>query len=110
MSVMTDVQTVAANATVDNVLAGKVHEFLPKDSIVRVLLSAAAAGVRASLLVGEASVVDDQEVSDSNRFPISPDDMMAEAAGFGGDRLLLKLRNTTGAGIAVKMHTTVEPA
>lgn len=110
MSVMTDVQSVAANAKIDNVLAGKVHEFLPEDSIIRVLASADAVGVRASLLVGESVLIDDQEMSNSNRYPINPDDLLAEGAGFGADRLKLSLRNTTGAAIVVKTQVTIEPA
>lgn len=110
MSVMTDVRSVAANATVENVLAGKVHEFLPEDSIIRLLAAAAAVGMRASLLVGESVLVDDQELSDSNRFPINPDDLLAEGAGFGADRLVLRLRNTTAGAIVTKTQVIVEPA
>lgn len=110
MSVMTDVQTVAANATIDNILAGKVHEFLSEDSILRLAMSAAAIGLRASLLIGAEVLVDDQEVSSSARFPTFSDDLLAEGAGFGGDRLILRLRNTTGAGILTKSMLSVEPA
>ena len=110
MSVMSDNRSVAANATVENVLAGKLHEFLPEPSIITAAIAAAAVGVRASLLIGGESVMQDQEVSDSNRFPITPDDIIAQGAGFDTDRLILSLRNTTGAAIIVKTMVTVEPA
>lgn len=110
MSVMTDVVTVAANGTVDNVLAGKVHEFLSEDSIMRLAISAAAIGLHASMLVGAEVLVDDQEVSSSARFPTFADDLLAEGAGFAGDRLILRLRNTTGAGILTKSMLSIEPA
>jgi len=110
MSVMTDNQSVAANATVDNVLAGKVHEFLSEDSIIRLAASAAAVGLNASLLIGAEVLVDDQEISSSNRFPTFSDDLLAEGAGFGGDRMILRLRNTTGAAIIVRTMLSVEPA
>lgn len=110
MSVMTDVRSVAANASVENILAGKLHEFLPEASIVTVAVAAAAVGMFASCLIGGESVVNDQEVSDSNRFPISPDDIFVQGAGFGGDRLLVGLRNSTAGAIVVKTQVTIEPA
>jgi len=110
MSIMSDNQSVAANATVLNALAGKVHEFLSEDSIVRAYVSAAAVGLNVSLLIGAEVLVDDQEVSSSNRFPLIPDDLLAEGAGFQADRLILRYRNTTGAAIIVRSLVNVEPA
>lgn len=108
--VMNDVSTVAANATTANLFAGKLAEFLAENSIIRLFASAAAVGVFATLLIGESVLVDDQEISNSNRFPIKPDDLLDEGAGFGGDRLILRFRNSTGAGIVVKSRAEVEPA
>jgi len=109
MAVMTDVRSVAANTTLENILAGKVHEFLQENSVVRVFLSAAAVGVNASFLVGSESQVQDQEVSDSNRFPQDPEDFLTESGGLESDRLLISLRNTTGAAIVVKTRVSIEP-
>ena len=110
MSVMTDNQSVGANTTIQNILSGKLHEFLPEASIVTVAISAAAVGLNASVLIGGESVMQDQETSSSNRFPISPDDIIAQGAGFESDRLVVSLRNTTGAAIIVRSMVTVEPA
>lgn len=107
--VMTDVTTVPANSTTANLLAGKIAEFLAEDSVIRLFISAAAVGVFATLLVGDSTVVDDQEVSDSNRFPIKPDDLVDEGAGFEKDRIILRLRNSTGAGIVSKSRVEIEP-
>lgn len=107
--VMTDVQTVAANAVVDNILAGKVGEFLTEESIVRVFIAAAAAGIRVSFLVGSEAIVQDQEMSDVNRFPQDPEDFLGESGGLPGDRVLISLRNTTGAGVVVRTRITTEP-
>lgn len=109
MSMMTDVQTVGANATVENILAGKVHEFLPERSSVMAYIAAAAAGLRATLLIGGETVLQDQEVSAADRFPIRPDDLVGRGAGFGGDRLILSLRNTTGSTIVVRSLVDVAP-
>lgn len=110
MSVMTDVQTIAANVTVKNILAGKVHEFLPEPSVVTIDASADVVGMNMSVLIGGEVLVDDQEVSNSARFPIEPDDRVAQGAGFGGDRMIVRLRNTTAGNIVIKTKVTVEPA
>jgi len=109
MPVMTDNQSVAANVTIENILAGKVAEFLSENSLIRVFISAAATGMNTSFLVGTESQVQDQEISSSNRFPQDPEDFLAESGGLEGDRILISLRNTTGAAIIVRTRISIEP-
>lgn len=109
MAVMTDVRSVAGNTVVENVLSGKLHEFLQEDSIVRLAAVASAVGIRVTLLVGGEAVIQDQEISGANRFPVEPDDIVAEGAGVGGDRLVLSLRNTTAGALTVNSKLTTEP-
>ena len=106
---MTDTRSIAANTQVDNIIAGKLHEFLGEDSVVRLAATASGPGMRTSFLVGGEATVQDQEISDANRFPIIPDDIIAEAAGFVGDRILVSMRNTTGAAITIEVAIDVEP-
>lgn len=109
MARMTDSRSIAANAQVDNVIAGKLHEFLGEDSVIRLLATASAAGMRVSFLVGGEAIVQDQEISRVARFPIFPEDIVAEGAGFQGDRILISMRNTTGAAITVDTVVDIEP-
>ncbi len=106
---MSDRQSVGANAVVANALAGKLHEFLSEDSLVRLYAVAAAVGLNVSLLVGGESLVQDQEVSSAGGFAIIPDHFVAEGAGFEGDRLVLSYRNTTAAAIIVTSIVDTEP-
>lgn len=108
--IMTDRQSVAANATVANVLAGKVAEFLSGPSVVRLYCTGSAVGLNLTFLVGNESIVQDQEISAANRFPIVPDDYMAESGGMAGDRVIASFRNTTGAAIVAFTRIEVEPA
>lgn len=110
MAVMSDRQSVAANATVQNVLTGKVHEFLSQPSVVRVYAAASAVGLNTSFLVGNESIVQDQEISAANRFPLVPDDFVAESGGIPGDRIIISYRNTTAAAITAFTRVEVEPA
>lgn len=106
MPVMTDRQSVAANATVQNVLAGKIGEFLANGGSVVLYATASAVGLNVSLIVGGAVIVDDQEVSAQNRMPLVPDDFVGAAGGMQSDRVIVRLRNTTGG--AITAFTRVE--
>lgn len=108
MPSMTDRQLVAANATVTNVLAGKIFEFAPQNSVVTLLATASAVGLNISFLIGGEVKLDDQEISAANRFPISPDDFLARGGAFKGDRIVVRLRNTTGAGITAFTKVDVD--
>ncbi len=106
---MSDIRTVAANAIVDNILTGKIHEFASRPSVVRLLMTGAAAGMFTSFLIGGEAVVQDQEIGAANRFPLDPDDFFAEFGASVGDRIVVQLRNSTGAGIIVRSVVDVSP-
>jgi len=112
MPVMTDAnRSVAANTTVDNVLAGKLEEFLRAPSQITLHAIAQAVGVRISLVVGGEVALDDQEISARAGAiaTIIPDDYVVSTAGFANDRLILRLRNTTGAAIVVNSRLETNP-
>jgi len=106
---MTDRQSVAANATVQNVFAGNLNEFLQANSLVNLYASAAAVGLNLTLIVGDEIFLDDQEVSAQNRMPLVPDDLVVQAAGFQGDRVIVRYRNTTGAAIVAFARVDMIP-
>jgi hypothetical protein len=92
--------SVAANGTTTNRVAGMTHEFLAGAAALVFAAAAAAVGLNTSLLVAGIAIVDDQAVSQANRFPIIPDDIVA-SENVGGGRIILRFRNTTGAAIIV---------
>lgn len=100
--------SVAANTTTLNQLAGDLYEFLPADALVTLLAAAAAVGLNASFHVGGALVLNDQAVSQANRFPINPDDQLLEEGGMASERLFLTFRNTTGAAIIVHAQVKID--
>lgn len=107
MKVMTDVaRSVAANSSTANILDGKAEVYLTRNSALSVYISAVAAGLLATILVGDQVVVDDQEVSSSNRYPIRPDDLFARMGGASGDLVLIRIRNRTAG--AVVLTTVVD--
>lgn len=110
MAIMTDRQSVAANSTVQNACSGKIAEFVQEPSIVRLYGSASAVGLNMSLIIGEEVAIEDQEVNAQNRMPLIPDDFIAEAGAFPGDRVVLKYRNTTGGAITAFSRVEISPA
>jgi|TARA_B100000749_G_scaffold269035_1_gene247422 hypothetical protein len=107
--VMTDSTAVGATSTSANVLAGKMNEFLNENSIIRFYVTGGGADVYASLLVGSEALVDDQLVSPITTFPVKPDDLLTEGAGFAGDRLTLRYRNANAASRTVQTRIEIEP-
>ncbi len=110
MSVMTDRQSVVANTVVANALSGKSNEFITETSRVRFSVVASAIGMFCTCLVGDEVVVEDQEVSAANRSPLVPDDLLADAGGLPGDRVVVKLRNSTGGALVAFTRVDIEPA
>ena len=100
--VMTDVQSVAANATTGNIFAGNVFEFIQSPSIVRCYIIAAAVGMNVDILVGNESYASDQEISGANRFPIRNEDLLVELGALPGERIVVRLRNTTAGALVVQ--------
>ena len=109
MPVMTGRNSIAANATSANLLAGLIAEFLSQPAVVRLYATGGAVGLNAQLLVGEEVAIDDMEVSSANRSPVIPEDFLAEAGALGSERLILRARNTTGAAIIFFWMVQVEP-
>ena len=106
---MTDVaRSVAANAQSGNILDGKPEVYLTRNSGLAFYIVAAAAGILATILVGDSVVVEDQEVSSANRYPIRPDDLFARSGGAGGDLVYVRLRNRTGAAVLVTSIVDVQ--
>jgi len=108
MPVITAATSIAANSTSANLLAGDINEFLARPAVISLFVTAAVVGIRAQLLIGQDVAIDDQTVSDANRFPITPDDFLARGGGLQGDRLTLRFRNTTGAAIIVEWRLAIE--
>lgn len=108
--IMTDsALSVAANAVSANIYAGKLYEFLTRPSIIRIRASASAVGLNFTLLVGGVAYMNDQAISQSNRWPVLPDDLVGQFPGAAGARLIGTYRNTTGGALTVNDYTEIIP-
>lgn len=110
MPMMTNRQSVAANTVVDNVFSGQLHEFINTNAaLVTAYATASAVGLRFSLIIGGVTFIDRQEVNAQNRMPVIPDDVLSQGAGVRGDRVVVRLENTTAGAITAFSRVDVDP-
>lgn len=110
MPVMTDRQSVAANTVVNNVFSGNMHEFIQSGAaLVTLSATASAVGLRISIIIGNTTFIDRQEVNAQNRMPILPDDVLSQGAGIRGDRIVVRYENTTAGAITAFSRVDVDP-
>lgn len=110
MGMMTYIASVAANTTVANAMAGKSAEFINEPSVVTLGAGGSAVGLNFSLIIGEEVIVDDQEGPVLTTLPAFPDQVLAQGGGLSGDRVIVKIRNTTGGALTAYVKVLVEPA
>ena len=101
--------SVAGNARSGNVLAGQLFEFVQGFSAIQLLAVAAADGIDADFTVGGTQIVSAGRVSDANRFPVAPDDLLSEIGASPNERLFLDYLNTTGGAIIVRTKVNIDP-
>jgi len=92
--------SVAANVTTANLMNGKLFARLSRRTKLVLAAAAAAAGLNHTLIVGGKVLINDEAISQANRFPLTPDDISAvEMAGPG--EIVYTVRNTTGAAVVL---------
>jgi len=101
--------TVAANSVNENVLAGSAFEFARSNSLVSLGVSQAATGCTATINSGADVIAEEFSPVILTRYPIIPDEMYYSDVAAQGDRIVVRVRNTTGAGIIVRVICQVSP-
>jgi len=103
--------SIVANTRSSNLLSGEQFEFVPgRAALITVRASASATGIRLDFQVGGESIITNCLASNSNRFPIAPDDVLISGVGGrGGERLFLTAYNTTGAAITLQYVIEITP-
>jgi hypothetical protein len=91
--------SVAANSANDNVLQGSQFEYLPYNARVQFGICGSGVGLLADVFSGSDIVAESMSIPGVNRFPVNPDDFVLSDVAAAGDRLKLRLRNTTGGAL-----------
>ena len=94
--------SVAANAVEDNIISGSSFEFLRSNAIVSIGLTGSATGLVANIQSGADIILEESPLLVKASMPIIPDDMYYNDAGIQGDRLVIRVRNTTAGALTVR--------
>jgi hypothetical protein len=94
--------SVPANGTIENLYSGSAFEFLRGNSVISIGVAAAATGIVMNIQSGADIVLEEATAPILTRYPIIPDEMYYTDVGQQGDRVVTRVRNTTGAAIIVR--------
>jgi hypothetical protein len=99
---------VPANGVLDNILTGSAFEFLRQNSVISMGVVGQATGLFATITSGSDVVLEESPLLVKGTMPTIPDDMYYNDFGAPGDRLVIKVRNSTGAIINVRAVVNVQ--
>jgi len=88
------------------------YEQLPYPAQVTILVRTTATGVLAAVMAGSESIQDETPVQSGGTAGVTPSPLNTlpiEFVGGAGDRISLRLRNTTGGALTVDGVITVNP-
>ena len=100
---------IGGNSANENILSGSAFEFLRGNSVVSIGLTGSAAGLVANIQSGADIVLEESEIEVKDSFPVIPDEMYYNDVGVVGDRLVIRVRNTTAGSLTVRAIVQVTP-
>ena len=102
--------SIPANGSVENLLSGSAFEFLRSNAVVSIGVTADAAGLVANIQSGADIVLEESPLQvKANSYPIIPDEMYYNDVGVLGDRLVIRVRNTTAGAVDARAIVQVTP-
>lgn len=101
--------SIPANATIENLLTGSQWEFAPYNASIEIATIGAAVGLIGDVSTGADVVAENYAVSNANRYPILPDDFLIFDVVNAGERIKIRIRNTTGGAIVVNVAMRLMP-
>lgn len=95
--------SVAANSVDENIFSGSAYEFLPGNSFISMGVVQSVTGLFITIQSGGQVVAEEFEPPiELTAFPQTNEDFYFNAFGVGGDRLIMRVRNSTGGAIIVR--------
>jgi hypothetical protein len=101
--------SVAANSVNDNVITGSQFEYLPMNAAIEFGLVGSATGLLADAYSGSDLLCEGMAISTQNRFPVFPDDYTLTDVAAQGERLKVRIRNTTGGALTYFVGIRITP-
>jgi hypothetical protein len=112
--VIQDEVSVGASSTVANVIAGSIYEYLPFNALVEVAVAQQSGNigdVRVTVNSGPDTLMEEGAIGSLSATAMVkyPDDFYLSDQAAAGDRLTIKLRNTTAGAIVVTFSIRITP-
>lgn len=101
--------SIAANTVLDNALTGSQFEFLPYNAQLNFGMTASATGLVVDVYSGQDTLTESMQPSLANRIPIYPDDFNLTDVAAGGERIKVRVRNTTAGALTFFYAVQVNP-
>lgn len=101
--------SVAANSTTDNVISGSQFEFLPYNAHLYFGLVGSATGLECDVYTGQDALCERMAPSTQNRFPVFPDDYNLEDVAAAGERVKIRVTNTTAGALTLFYAVRITP-
>lgn len=109
MSVIQKEQSVAANATVENLFAGSAFEFARQNSLLNMAVVGSATGLVGTIQVGSRVVVEESPLAILATMPKLQDDFYYSEGVLANERIICRIRNTTGGALTVRSIAQLQP-
>lgn len=101
---------IAANGTNDNVLTGSQFEFLPFNALLEFAINGSAIGLVTDVYSGSDTLIENGAVNSLNRFGVYPDDFDLNDVAAAGERIKVRVRNTTAGALTHFTTCRITPA
>lgn len=101
--------SIGATSANENILSGSSFEFLRGNSVVSVGLVGSATGLVANIQSGADIVLEESPLAVKTSMPSIPDEMYYNDVGVAGDRLVIRVRNTTGGALTARAVVQITP-
>ncbi len=108
MALMKFTGSIAAGATVNNVLSGSAFEFTKYHSQVAYAVVGSATGLVATVQSGADVLMEESPISTQNRFGVWPDDFDLIDVAEAGDRQVVRIRNTSAGALTYFVTVKVD--
>jgi len=111
MPLISDSTSLLTLVTVDNILAGSQFEFLPYDAFLE--FGIVGAGVVGDFVVdvysGQDVLMESGNISILDRMPVYPEDFLLNDVAAGGERIKIRVRNSSGGTLIVNTAVKITP-
>jgi len=99
MSVIMRETLVAASATVDNFISGSAFEIAVRPVLVSIGFTQSATGLVMTITSGSDLILEEAPIPIKATYPVIPDEFFFSDVMMPGERLVIRIRNTTAGGL-----------